>query len=119
MPFTLILRADGTVLRRCRACNCTDESPCLKGGEPCFWVSDDQCSACFQVKSIQQGEEAFLLPWLELVGLEELAAYQASFWAGAATVFELCKEGDEAALARVGEELRERAERCAPSEIVQ
>lgn len=36
-------------VRRCRVCGCTDDdcSGCVaRTGEPCYWVSDDLCSAC-------------------------------------------------------------------------
>ncbi len=113
MPLTSILRADGSLVRRCRGCDCTDESPCcLPGGLPCAWISDDQCSACFQVASIEQGEQSFFTAWRDQVDVREFAAFQACFWAGAATVFELIRSGGDeaAAVRRVGAELRERAE---------
>ncbi len=37
--------------RTCSGCGCTDDncSQCVeKTGEPCYWVSEDLCSACFE-----------------------------------------------------------------------
>jgi len=31
---------------KCRGCGCTNETPCLTGGEPCSWAEKDLCSAC-------------------------------------------------------------------------
>jgi len=35
-------------MRKCKHCGCTDYSACIDPltNEPCFWVSDDVCSAC-------------------------------------------------------------------------
>jgi hypothetical protein len=32
--------------RTCRICGCTDTTPCLVNGVPCWWVEVDLCSAC-------------------------------------------------------------------------
>lgn len=34
----------------CRVCGCTDDNACLDAvtNEPCFWVEDDLCSACWR-----------------------------------------------------------------------
>ena len=45
------LKSHGGIVRRCKVCGCTDDDcrQCIeKTGEPCWWVSDDLCSACVQ-----------------------------------------------------------------------
>ena len=40
-----IERAEGRP--SCRACGCTDGACCVDaGGQPCWWVEEDLCSAC-------------------------------------------------------------------------
>ena len=36
----------GAPVRTCRVCGCTEESPCITGEGPCYWVGPDLCSAC-------------------------------------------------------------------------
>ena len=46
-------------IQSCRACGCTDWSPCTEpDGFPCCWVEDDLCSAC---AFFAQGDSVFLL----------------------------------------------------------
>jgi hypothetical protein len=43
------IRADSPETRKCRVCGCIDTQECSDpnhGGEPCYWIADDLCSAC-------------------------------------------------------------------------
>ncbi len=33
--------------RRCVICGCTEFNACLTDSGPCYWVTEDRCSACF------------------------------------------------------------------------
>ncbi len=43
------IRTDSPETRQCRVCGCIDTEACADphhGGEPCYWVGYDLCSAC-------------------------------------------------------------------------
>jgi len=48
-PRTLVNQLAAPARRGvCRMCGCTDDHPCVNGGQPCSWVDDSHtlCSAC-------------------------------------------------------------------------
>lgn len=48
--MTVLCEGSELPMRECRVCGCTEEdcTGCVvKTGQPCFWVEDDLCSACW------------------------------------------------------------------------
>jgi len=46
LPALKALVANLEKERVCKVCGCTEEKPCLTAGEPCYWVTNNLCSAC-------------------------------------------------------------------------
>lgn len=45
--------------RKCRVCGCTDATPCMHTGLPCWWIEKDLCSDCASEEVSAKYDEDF------------------------------------------------------------
>jgi len=52
-------KQDKNIERVCRVCGCTDATPCMHTGIPCFWIEKDLCSDCASVADMEKFDEVY------------------------------------------------------------